>query len=260
MADMLLARKPPIEPPPLMVRARPYARLKDGETPIDNLLSAEQTTTLAHIATVFDYRRPGTVIYSEGEDAHFLYALAKGCVRLSRSSPTGERQILAFMWPGDLVGLAEDGRYVNTAETVGAASLFRFPLADLEPLLARDPKLDLLLLIKAAHELRQAQRLITILGQQKTDQRLAFFLLELVRDGNFYDERSRRLSLPMNRFDIADYLGTSPETVARAFARLEEEKLIRRALPRLVEIVDLAGLRRYLRNHSRHGLPAGEKR
>jgi CRP-like cAMP-binding protein len=260
MADILLSHKTAIVPPPLKVRARPYARQKDGERPIDNLLSAEQSASLAHIATVFDYRRPGTVIYSEGEDSHFLYAVAKGCVRLSRGSPAGERQILAFMWPGDLVGLAESGRYVNTAETVGAAILFRFPMADLEALMARDPKFDLLLLIKAAHELRQAQRLITILGQHKTDQRLASFLLELVRDGNFYDERRHRLTLPMNRFDIADYLGTSPETVARAFAKLEQEKLIRRDSPRLVDIGDLAGLRRFLRNHARHAKPAGGTR
>src|SRR4051812_38750554 len=158
MADMLLARKPTtIEAPALTVRARPYARRKDGETPIDNLLSAEQSASLAQIATVCEYRHPATIIYSEGEDAHFLYAVAKGCIRLSRSSAAGERQILAFMWPGDLVGLAEDGRYVNTAETVGAAILFRFPMADLESRMAHDPKLDLLLLIKAAHELRQAQ-------------------------------------------------------------------------------------------------------
>ena len=259
MADLLLSRKPTTQSLPLTLRARPYERKTDGETPLDNLLSAEQAGALTDIATVLDCRRSGTVIYSEGESAQYLYAVTKGCVRLSRSSPAGERQILAFMWPGDLVGLAENGAYVSTAESVQAATLFRFPLADLKFLLARDPGLDLLLLTKAAHELRQAQRLITILGQQKTDQRLASFLLELVRDGNFYDERTHRLRLMMNRFDIADYLGTSPETVARAFAKLEEENLISRTLPRLVEIRDLAGMRRYLRNH-KGTRRTGEKR
>jgi CRP-like cAMP-binding protein len=246
MSETLLAHRavPTLRP---KVRARPFLRQQDGETPIDNLLSAQQSEALARIATVFQYRRPGAVIYSDGEDAHFLYAVHSGCVRVSHTGPGGERQVLAFMWPGDLLGLAENGRYVNTAETVGAATVFRFPLAELRPLLLRDPELDLLLLIKAAHELRQAQRLITILGQHKTDQRLASFLLELIRDGHFYDEARRVLSLPMSRFDIADYLGTAPETVARAFGRLEQEKLVHRLSPRLVEIVDAGRLRRHLR-------------
>ena len=48
----------------------------------------------------------------------------------------------------------------------------------------------------------------------------------------------------MSRFDIADYLETSPESVARALAALEREELLRRSSPRNVELLDPEGLGR----------------
>lgn len=45
-------------------------------------------------------------------DAHFLYAVGEGVMRISSHQEDGDRQILAFMWPGDLFGLAENGRYM----------------------------------------------------------------------------------------------------------------------------------------------------
>jgi Mn-dependent DtxR family transcriptional regulator len=51
----------------------------------------------------------------------------------------------------------------------------------------------------------------------------------------------------MSRFDIADYLGTSPESVARAFATLERSGFLRRTSPRSVELLDADRLARFVR-------------
>jgi Mn-dependent DtxR family transcriptional regulator len=56
----------------------------------------------------------------------------------------------------------------------------------------------------------------------------------------------------MSRFDIADYLGTSPESVARAFAKLERDGFLRRASPRSVQFLNADGLARLVRGMS-HG-------
>ena len=69
------------------------------------------------------------------------------------------------MWPGDLFGIAEDGRYVNSAESLTTAAIFRFPLERLRHLLLSEPLLQLHMLTKVAHELRNAQRQIIVLGQ-----------------------------------------------------------------------------------------------
>jgi CRP-like cAMP-binding protein len=53
---------------------------------------------------------------------------------------------------------------------------------------------------------------------------------------DFYDARGNLLLLPVSRFDLADYLGTSPETVARALAKLEGDKILVRVSSRQIAI------------------------
>ena len=151
------------------------------------------------------------------------------------------------MWPGDLLGLVETGRYINSAETITPATFFRFTLDQLQSLLLSEPLLQLHLLIKAAHELRNAQRQVIVLGQMSNIRRLASFLLDCRQHLELFDSKTQMLRLPMSRFDIADYLGTSPESLARTFARLEREGFVQRASPRSVRLCDADALARLVR-------------
>ena len=233
------------------IRARPFDREKDLSPPIENLLSRSQQSRLRAIATVLDYQRGNYTIFSEGEDAHFVYSVVSGIVRISRHSEGGRRQVLAFMLPGDLFGLPDAGSYANTAETVCPASLYRVSWQQLRDMMLREPEMQVNLLIRVAFDLRQAQRRIMILGQQNTSQRLASFLLDFIQHPDFYDERRRQLTLPLTRFDLGDYLGTAPESVARAFAKLERAGLVRRASPRQIEISNVGALRQLVAGRRR---------
>ena len=48
----------------------------------------------------------------------------------------------AFVFPGDLIGLAGDGRYVSTAQAMRPVTAYRFPLHALDDLLRGDSDLD----------------------------------------------------------------------------------------------------------------------
>jgi CRP-like cAMP-binding protein len=233
------------------IRARNFDRDRDPPTQIENLLSGKQQDKLRTIATVLEYQRSNSTIFSEGEDAHFVYSVASGIVRVSRHSESGRRQVLAFMLPGDLFGLPDAGIYVNSAETVAPSTLYRVPWVQLREMMQREPEMQVNLLIRVAFDLRQAQRRIMILGQHNTTQKLASFLLDFMQHPDFYDERRRQLILPLTRFDLGDYLGTAPETVARAFARLEKSHLVRRLSSRLVEIRNVDALRRLVSGRRR---------
>jgi CRP-like cAMP-binding protein len=90
-----------------------------------------------------------------------------------------------------------------------------------------------------------------MLGQHNITQRLAAFLMDLAQHSDFYNKRTRRLSLPISRYDLADYLGTASETVIRALSRLERNKAIRRISPREIEIIDFEVLRKLLQGRRR---------
>jgi CRP/FNR family transcriptional regulator len=69
------------------------------------------------------------------------------------------------------------------------------------------------------------------MGQFNIPQRLAVFLVD-----HYFDRSKQILTLPMSRYDIADCLGTSAETVTRALARLEGEGMLHRVTPRNLKL------------------------
>jgi CRP-like cAMP-binding protein len=233
-----------------VIRARRFDRDRDTPSKIENLLSRKQQTAFRRIATVLEYSRGGATIFSEGEDAHFVYAVAEGIVRVSRHTDQGRRQVLALMLPGDVFGLPDTGIYLNSAEVACPATLYRLPWVDLRELMLREPGLQLSLLVKVAYDFREAQRRILILGQQNTYQRLASLLVDFIQHPAFFEKKTGCLTIPLTRFDIADYLGMAPETVARAFARLEREGLIKRISSRLIRILSVDGLH-HMQNRGR---------
>jgi CRP-like cAMP-binding protein len=222
------------------------ARLIDGapEQPllITNLLSGREQEELRTIAKLITFPHSGMTIFSRGTEAQFVYVIDEGVVRITRISSDGQRRILAFMVCGDLFGIPDRGMYANTAETVGPAALYRLPWSRLRQVMARVPELQFSLLTKLASDFRQAQRQMMMLGQQSAHQRLALFLLDFMRNPGFFDETNGILHVPVNRFDLADYLGTTRETAARAFARLEADGIVRRIDPHTIEIRNLKGL------------------
>jgi CRP-like cAMP-binding protein len=146
------------------------------------------------------------------------------------------------MLPGDLFGLPDSKIYLNTAEVACPSTLYRVPWLQLRQLMAREPAILLNLLNRVAYDLREAQRRIMVLGQLNTSQRLASLLLDFAAHPAFFDKVRSEIDVPLTRFDIADYLGTSPETVARGFSRLERAGLVQRKTSRLIRIRDLNGL------------------
>jgi CRP-like cAMP-binding protein len=237
--------------PNLEIRGRPIVGTNVQPPTVRNLLSREEQERLLHNATILVYRRSGTTVFSEGEDAGFLYFIDEGVIRISRCAENGRRQILAFRVPGDLLGRPENGRYVNSAETVGPAKVYRIAWLRMQQMMQADPQLQLHFLTKVADDFRQAEHRIMTLGQQNTCQRLASFILDLMYFPEFFDEKRSLLKLPVNRFDLADYLGTVTKSSERAFARLEGEGLIRRVASRTIEILDIAGLQRVQREQRR---------
>ena len=93
---------------------------------------------------------------------------ADGVVRVYHTLRNGERQILAFHWPGDLFGLAEHGKYVNSADTIAPSRVYRFPVSKLERFLLKNSNIQDAFLVKAVHDLRNTQRQLIVMGRFNT--------------------------------------------------------------------------------------------
>jgi CRP-like cAMP-binding protein len=76
------------------------------------LLTEEERTVLAENATVVRFRR-GESIYNEGDPASNLFSIISGVVKLTKVQPERREHITEFIFPNDLIGLAQKGKDVN---------------------------------------------------------------------------------------------------------------------------------------------------
>jgi len=171
------------------------------------------------IGTVISVRR-NEALFREGDPGRFWFRVLIGALRSSRLLPDGRRHISGFTLPGDFVGLEDIYRF--TAEAVSNATLMRYSRQTIDGLVEQQPGLGRCLLKLVCGDLDTAQSQMLLLGRKNAAEKLASFLLTMAdRNG-----KADRISLPMTRCDIADYLGLTTETVSRVFSQLRSEGVI----------------------------------
>jgi len=186
--------------------------------------------------------KPGQALFHEGDPARQVFTVTRGSVKLYRLLSDGRRQVTAFLFPGDFLGLGPDAAHELSAEAMDDVQLCAFPRGRFGDFVDAHPRMERQLYCLAARRLGAAGDQMMLLGRKTALERLASFFVQLQgraarngRDGRFVD-------LPMSRSDIADYLGLTKETVSRLLARLRARRLIRLAAIDRVEILDPAGL------------------
>lgn len=201
------------------------------------LLSKEEQARLATIASIARFKR-NEIIYEEGDSADRVFNLISGMVATHKHGARGKRFITAILYPQDVFGLSEEGRYLNSATALTEVVVYTFPIVALRRLISKDAGMDMHFLVKLCHELREAQRHALVLAQRHVERRLAMFLslqehLQNDRNGTKMD-----ILLPMKRSVIAEYLGVSPAAVSRAFRSLVRRKVIAPRRSGFVKIID----------------------
>jgi len=204
-------------------------------------LTAEEQALLAVISTVVRFRR-GERIYVEGDRADAVFNIITGVAKSYRTLPDGRQHIVGFLFSDDLIGLAENGKYVNSVAAVTAATLYRIPTAPLEARLRNYPDLDFQVISKLCHELREAQRHAVLLSAQHASAKVGLFLQTLETHQAARGESIGEVYLQMTRRDIAAYVGITPEAVTRSLRHLVGQGAITFRDRRHVQIINRARL------------------
>jgi CRP/FNR family transcriptional regulator len=163
-----------------------------------------------------------------------VFVVTEGMLKLYKLMADGRRQVVGFMVPGDFLGLAFGRLHVYSAEAVTAVALCRFDRSRFLELLDDCPSLEMEILQRTATELAAAQEQMLLLGRKTATERIATFILCMVRRLRL--PPGAPVGLPMSRADIADYLGLTVETVSRTFSALRRKSLIGQPERHLVTI------------------------
>lgn len=194
-----------------------------------------------------DRFQAGTSIFVEGDTVDEVYELVSGVVRLSRSAPNGRREILGFVFSGQVftsAGFAggDAGAATCRADAISAIRVASYQRRNIDRIVRGRPDLGRAMIASSSWSLYLAQQHQFLRGRMSAEERVAWFLLLMARQQDVAD--AAPLRLPMSWLDIADYLGLTIETLSRAFSNLHNAGLIEVRGPAKVLIGDWNGLRK----------------
>ncbi len=186
--------------------------------PQENLLAP-----ISAVATTLHADRDEEII-SQGDPAEYCYEVVAGCVRTVRLLEDGRRQVGEFLLAGDIFGWDTSDEYEFGAEAVTAVTLRRVRLSAIEDRASRDLGFAQRLRAFSTAQVRKARGRLVLLGRKTAAERVASFLLEMA--DRLLVTGLPTIELPMNRGDIADYLGLTIETVCRELTELRHQGTI----------------------------------
>lgn len=178
---------------------------------------------------------PREDLFLEGDDVSHLLEVVEGVVCAYRLLPDGQRHVVSFYFPGDLIGYCCMGSHTFSAQALNKVRARRIPRHLMNQMVETRPSFARRLLRLAADELCMTREHLLCLAAKSAEARMAVFLLALSRRNKETGGDAERIDLPMTRVDIGDYLGLTIETVSRTFSKLKRSGVI--ALPRTTTVM-----------------------
>jgi CRP-like cAMP-binding protein len=198
--------------------------------------------------------RKGETLFLKGDEGNALYALVSGMVRISSSAGDGREITLNIMEPGDVFGeIAFLDGLPRTADATAMAASEALILrrSDFMPILQREPQLALHLIELLCERLRWTSETVQDAALLSLPARLAKRLLYFA---TLYGQRAEggavRITLRLSQSDIAQFMGTSRETINKQLQTWRRDGLLDIDGGRIL-ILDRAGLQKLVESESR---------
>ena len=163
-------------------------------------------------------------IFAQDEGADFVYLLISGAVRTTHLLSDGRRQVGAFYYPGEMVGLESTAVHRFSAEAICDSVVLVARRSALKAF-AGDAAFERAAWEAMRRELERTQDHLLVLGRKTACEKVASFLMDLAQRERA-GVTTERVSMPMSRQDMADYLGLTIETVSRMLTQLQGQAVV----------------------------------
>jgi CRP/FNR family transcriptional regulator, nitrogen fixation regulation protein len=174
-------------------------------------------------------------IYGQEERSDTWYRVVSGSARKYLMRPDGRRQLVDIYLPGDLFGFTARLHHRFAVQAVADGTMIAcYPRQRVEALAEEDSETALEIRMQIFEALERLQEQLLVLGTMTAQEKVRAFLFYFHQRLSAVGDDS--LALPVSRYDIADMLGISAETVCRAFTDLQERGVISLQGPRRIRI------------------------
>lgn len=214
-----------------------------GKTALLSSLSQPELQTLAS-RTVRELFSTGELLFSEGEPCHGLHIIARGKVRIFKTSMSGREQVLAVNTPGESVAevpVFDGGPFPASAVAIEDVEIAYISRRDFQAYCMEHPEVALKVLQVVGTRLRRLVGIIEELSFTTIRQRLIAALVKLAQSEGTKTARGIEFQLPATHQELANQLGTVRELISRNLMRLQAEGLLD-VDARQIVVKDMKGL------------------
>jgi CRP-like cAMP-binding protein len=184
--------------------------------------------TLDSEKSVHNYSR-GQVIFHEGFPASGIHCIYSGRTKLYKTGQSGHSLVVRLLGPTDVMGLCavfSDAPYSVTAEALDSATVCYLPKEAIFEVIQNSPQLSLALMSKLANELRTSENRLVEIAQDSALQRTARLLQWFHRTLPGAANHAQPMTVPLKRGEMAQMIGTKPETFSRMLRELSDKSII----------------------------------
>ncbi len=170
----------------------------------------------------------GQSVFGKRESADAMFVVLSGRIKIFADSAGRKKKTFAYLTAGDFFGemsLIDDSPRSASAQAVEDSRLLVLRKRDFNRLLARDPSIARYLLQAVCARLRRANDEIEGLLFRNVLGRTAKAVLNLARRGQPWNEGSV-LAQRYTQQELAEYVGTTREPLARALSSLRRAGLV----------------------------------
>lgn len=173
--------------------------------------------------------KPHQIIFYEGNHPYGLYCINSGKVKIYKTDPEGNHQIVRLAGAGDILGyrcLLSGEPYTATAETLEEATICFMDKNSFFHLLQTHPKTAANIMNLLANDLGYAEKQLLNISHKNIRERLAELFLVLKNKYGKKTDQGIELDIELTRQEMADLIGTTQESLIRLIRDFKEEGLI----------------------------------
>lgn len=171
----------------------------------------------------------GELLFSEGEPCNGLHIIARGKVRIFKTSINGREQVLAVNVPGESVAelpVFDGGAFPASAMAIEDAEIAFISRRDFHAFCIEHPEVALKVLSVVGARLRRLVGIIEELSFTTIRHRLISVLVKLAQAEGTKTAEGIAFQLPGSHQELANQLGTVRELISRNLMRLQAEGLL----------------------------------
>ncbi len=192
--------------------------------PLFSNLESEYFSKIIDLIKLVKFEK-GQYIFNEGEPGDGFYIVDTGEVKIFKISFEGKEQILHIYGPGKAFGevpVFEGNNFPASAMAMKKSQIIFIPRDKFVNLISNTPGLAMNMLGVLSMKLREFTIQIENLSLKEVPARLASYILTLSEENS----KAEKVVLPISKAQLANLIGTTPETVSRVLKKMTDASLI----------------------------------